>query len=145
MNPLSHDDLESPAYRREIDLVFELIEKLKKLKNIELIKQGEILRTKQKHRETGVEYEYEFEVQTSVRLLQTDTDRRLGMILLRPLKMTKMDNNKETKLGYKPESIEKSLNSVTNYLKITDNLNYLNEFEWFDGEQYQTLTKIIPS
>lgn len=143
MNPLSHDDLESPAYRREIEMVFDIIKELRKLKNEILIKQGEVLRTTQKHKDTGVEYQYEFEVQTSVRLIETDSESRLSKILIRPLKVTQMDNKKETKLGYEPEAIEKSLKSVTNFLKITENLDYLDEFEWNNGKDFQTLANII--
>jgi len=145
MNPLSHDDLESPAYRRELELVFDIIEELRKLKNEEIIKQGAKLIIKKTHGKNGKEFEYEFEVQTSVRSLETGNSKKSSKILVRPLKMVELPANKEKKLGYETESLDKALESVLKYLEITDTLDPLDEFFLQDGENLKSLKSIIGS
>lgn len=58
MNPLSHDDLESPVFRRELELVFDIIEDLHHLKNTVILTAGSKIVMKKKHAETGIEKEY---------------------------------------------------------------------------------------
>ncbi len=143
MNPLSHDDGESPAYRKELELGFELIKKLQTLKNTEYIKQGEIIRTQQAHGETGVPYLYEFEVQTSVRVLISDTERKISKLIIRPTKMTKLDDNKVEKFIYDAEPIDKGLKSVCDFLKIGAELDPLQEFTWRNGDSDEPLNSML--
>lgn len=143
MNPLSHDDGVSPAYRKELELGFSLLEKLQKLKNREVIPQGGIIQTTQIHGESGIPYFYEFEVQTSLRLLTTETEKKLSKLLIRPLKMIKLDDNEEKIMGYKPELIEKGFTSICKFLKITEELQPLEQFLWKNGDVYEQLSTIL--
>lgn len=143
MNPFSHDDGESPAYRRELELGFSLIEKLNKLDNKERIKQGEIIQTTQTHSNTGIAYLYEFEVQTSVRAIITESDKKISKLFIRPMKMTTLNDNKEKQLGYEPESLEKGMKSVCAFLKITEELDPYNEFKWKNGDNYEPLSTLL--
>ena len=46
-------------------------------------------------------------------------------------------------LSYEPESIDKSLKSVTDYLKITTPLDPMDAFEWKNGNTYEPLSTIL--
>ena len=145
MNPLSHDDGDSPVYRKELELGFSLLEKLQELRSTEVLKQGAIISTRQVHRESGAEYIYEFEVQTAVRLISTETEKKIGRIMVRPLRMTSIKDNKATQLGYEPESLEKGLKSVSDRLKIPDALDPLKDCTWKNSEKDEPLSSILDS
>ena len=147
MNPLSHDDWGSPVYRRELEEGFKLLKKLDSLKNMKVFKPGDTIRIQQIHPKTKSIFMYSFEIQESVSLISTDTEKRIGKIIVRPLNMTEIDlkgiSKKPVTLSYEPESIDKSLKSVTDYLKITTPLDPMDAFEWKNGNTYEPLSTIL--
>lgn len=147
MNPLSHDDWGSPVYRRELEEGFNLLKKLDGLKNVKIFKPGDTIRIQQVHPETKSIFMYKFEIQESVNLISTDAEKKMGKIMIRPLNMTEIDlkgvSKKPVTLSYEPESIDKSLKSVTDYLKITTPLDPMNVFEWKNGGAYEPLSTIL--
>ncbi|WP_032596523.1 hypothetical protein, partial [Bacteroides fragilis] len=74
-------------------------------------------------------------------------EKRIGKIIVRPLNMTEIDlkgiSKKPVTLSYEPESIDKSLKSVTDYLKITTPLDPMDAFEWKNGNTYEPLSTIL--
>ena len=70
MNPLSHDDLKSPAYRMEIERVFKIIDELKQLKAVTKLKAGKKVKISKEHPHSKFIYEYEFELRADVKLIQ---------------------------------------------------------------------------
>lgn len=73
MNPLSHDDLESQVYKRELELVFSLIEELKKLKNTILLKSGSRIVLRKINQATGKERKYTSELTNPIRRIEYGT------------------------------------------------------------------------
>ena len=85
MNPLSHDDFESPVYKRELQLVFEIIDELKMLKNTILMNAGEKIVMKRVNAATAVEREYVCELTTPIRRIEHAHEVKIPAFYILPL------------------------------------------------------------
>lgn len=70
MNPLSHDDPDSPVFRREIEDVFKIIDELGRLKNEIIVKPGKMITMKKNNGKNGLLRTYVCELTTPVRILR---------------------------------------------------------------------------
>lgn len=68
LNPLSHDNLHSPVFKRELEETFNALKKLKKFKNILLFNTGKILRIEFKDN-NKVSHKYKVKLDTNLRYL----------------------------------------------------------------------------
>lgn len=143
MNPLSHNDDDIPVFRKELELGFQLIEKLKMLSNTEVLKEGSVISTTQADTESGVKFKYEFENIVSVRLISTGAEKRLSKIHVRPLRMTNLTDGKIQHLGYEPEPLEKTLKSLTGRLKMTTVLDPMKDVIYKNGANEEALETLL--
>ncbi|WP_281321902.1 AAA family ATPase [Flavobacterium aestivum] len=143
MNPLSHDDNDSPFYRRELELGFELIKKLQVLKNEICFKKGQVIRTIQKNGESGDEFQYDFEIQNTVWLISTENEKAISQIVASPIKRISLQDNKDERLGYPPETLEKNLKKIRHYLKNSETVEPNDSFEWEKDGQWKFLNSLL--
>ncbi|WP_294674207.1 AAA family ATPase [uncultured Fluviicola sp.] len=142
MNPLSHDDLDSPVYRRELELVFEIIDELKKLNNTILLEAGRKIYWKKKHAKTGVEREYISELTSPIRCIEYDGEKKILKFNILPL--TEKDTNKtKTKISY-GGSFEEVHQTFCHSLSIdSSSIDPFKEFHWKNGNSYESLERLI--
>ncbi len=74
-NALSHDDLKSPIYKKELTDSFGLVENLQKLKLLGEIEENTILYLSLKNPNTNVIHEYEIQLIEKLRFLEQDTKK----------------------------------------------------------------------
>jgi energy-coupling factor transporter ATP-binding protein EcfA2 len=110
MNPLSHDDLESPAYRKELESVFKIIEELTKLENVLKLKAGITLYLMKENPQTRTKYQYEFELMENIRLISSGSEKTHSPITVLPVKMKVVKN--ESSKPYKYPLLNKILTKV---------------------------------
>ncbi|MFD2035173.1 AAA family ATPase [Belliella marina] len=99
MNPLSHDDFESPIYKKELQLVFEIIDDLKGLKNTILMNAGEKIIMKKTNPSTGLEREYVCELTTPIRRIEHAHGVKIPVFYILPLTQKEGDQRK-CKISY---------------------------------------------
>lgn len=131
MNPLSHDDLESPAYRRELELVFGIIENLRKLKREVVLKSGKKVHLKKAHSETGVLREYICELKSNVVKLEYEGVTKISSIDVLPL--SQQDEGTQKKAISFEGTIEQVYDKICHSLRIDQTTNLLEDFELPDG------------
>jgi energy-coupling factor transporter ATP-binding protein EcfA2 len=85
MNPLSHDDLESPVFRQELELVFDIIVNLQKLKNTVILDAGSKIFMKKEHAETGIEKEYICQLLSPLRKIECNNVIKYSKFKILPL------------------------------------------------------------
>lgn len=95
MNPLSHDDFDSPVYRRELLLVFEIIDELRKLKNTILLDSGKEIIMKKVNPKTGLIREYVCQLTTPVRRIEHGHEIRFTKFNILPITQKEGDQKKE--------------------------------------------------
>jgi len=141
LNPLSHDDLESPVYRRELELVFEIIEELKKLKNVILLEAGRKIIMKKAHSETGVEREYVSELTTPIRCIEYNGQRRIVKFHILPL-TEKDGTGKKNKISFKG-TFEEVYERFCYSLSAEKISNPYEEFQWKNGNNFESLNTLL--
>ena len=90
-----------------------------------------------------MKFRYEFESVVPVRLISSGKEQKLSKIHVRPLRMTNLTNGKVNNLGYEPEPLEKTLKSVTGYLKITSVLDPMKEVNYKNGDKEESLETLF--
>lgn len=131
MNPLSHDDFESPVYRRELELVFDIINELQKLKNIIILNAGKKIRMRKINPQTGLEREYVCELTTPIRRIEHGDEKRIVSFNILPLTQKEGDQKKEKiSFGGKFEEI---YGKLCHSLTIEKAQDPFNDFELMDG------------
>ncbi|EPR65486.1 AAA family ATPase [Cyclobacterium qasimii] len=131
MNPLSHDDLESPAYRRELELVFEIIGELKQLKRTTILKAGKKIHLKKAHGTTGIVREYVCELKSNIVKLEHGTVSKLSRIDILPI--SQQDTGRAKRVINFEGTIEDIYNKLCHSLEIDEAVNLLEDFELTDG------------
>lgn len=131
MNPLSHDDLESPTYRRELELVFEIIEDLRKLKRKIVLKSGKKVHLKKAHGETGVVREYICELKSNIVKLEYEGITKFSSIDVLPL--SQQDEGGQKKAISFEGTIEQVYGKMCHSLRIDHTANLLEDFTLPDG------------
>ncbi|MEP5341049.1 MAG: AAA family ATPase [Algibacter sp.] len=137
MNPLSHDDLNSPTYRRELELVFVIIKSLKQLENSVVLNAGQKIIMKKTHGKTGVEREYVCLLKSDIRILRSDKEMKYSEVVILPLTQ-KDTNDVRKKISYEG-SIKEVYNKLCHSLKVPEEDNLLVDFELIDGTNLNTL------
>lgn len=137
MNPLSHDDSASPVYKRELQLVFEIIKELKKLKNTILINAGEQITMKKLNAATGLEREYVCELTTPIRRIQHSHGVKIPTFYILPLTQRDGDN-KKCKISYGGK-FDDIYGMFCHSLKIEKSEDPFNEFVLKDGSSLKQL------
>ncbi len=137
MNPMSHDDLESPIYRREIDLVFDIIESLRTLGNRIILPQGRKIHFKKASTETGIMREYVCELMSPLRRLEANGKIVITKLQILPLTEQDAGSNRKT-INYK-DSLDKVYDKFCYSLKIEKSINPLEDFFIGDGITLQEL------
>lgn len=137
MNPLSHDDPESPVFRKELELTFRIIGRLQKLKNTVVLKAGEEIRLKKANSGTGTETIYISRLLTPLRKLEYD-----GMVTIskvRILALTQKDGDQpKKKISYDGE-LEEIYNKFCHYLSAPKSTDPFADFELMDGSSLRKL------
>lgn len=95
MNPLSHDDTDSPVYRREIEDVFSIIDELRKLKNEIVVKEGKKITMKKNNPRDGVLRTYVSVLTTPVRILRQGEKIAIPDFCILPITKKDGDQNRE--------------------------------------------------
>lgn len=138
MNPLSHDDMESPVYRRELELVFDIINSLKNLKNTVVIDAGKKIHFKGVHAKTGIEREYISQVLSPVRKIECAGVIKIARFQLLPLTEQDAGKNK-IKISYNGK-FEDVYTTFCHSLEIGKSRNPFDDFRLPDGT---SLTQLI--
>jgi energy-coupling factor transporter ATP-binding protein EcfA2 len=138
MNPLSHDDVESPVYRRELELVFDIINSLKNLKNTVVIDAGKKIHFKRAHAKTGIEREYISQVLSPIRKIECAGVIKITRFQLLPLTEQDAGKNK-IKISYNGK-FENVYTTFCHSLEISASTNPFDDFRLPDGT---TLTQLI--
>lgn len=136
MNPMSHDDLESPVYRRELELVFDIIKELQKLKNTIVLHSGKKI-VMEKADDQGVMKKYICELSTPLRKLEYGSDWRITKIEVLLLS-EKADGGAKKKISY-PGTIESVYDQMCHDLKVEKADNLLKDFTTTDGTSLYNL------
>ena len=131
MNPLSHDDFDSPVYRRELLLVFEIISELKKLKNTILLDSGKEIIMKKVNPKSGLIREYVCQLTTPIRRIEHGHDIRFSKFNILPITQKEGDTNKvKISFGGKFEEVYERL---CYSLDIEKSENPFDDFELKNG------------
>ncbi|GHT40630.1 hypothetical protein FACS189437_06480 [Bacteroidia bacterium] len=138
MNPLSHDDTESPVFRRELELVFGIINSLENLKNTVVLDSGKKIHFKRVHAKTGVEREYISQILSPIRKIECEGVIKISRFQLLPL--TEQDAGKsKVKISYNGK-FEDVYATFCHSLEISESTNPFDDFGLSDGT---TLTQLI--
>jgi energy-coupling factor transporter ATP-binding protein EcfA2 len=93
MNPLSHDDSESPVFRREIVDVFKIIDELRDLSNEIVVESGQKIKMKKNNALDGIERIYVSVITTPVRVIKHRHTKVISKFSILPL--TQKDGEKQ--------------------------------------------------
>jgi energy-coupling factor transporter ATP-binding protein EcfA2 len=140
MNPMSHDDLDSPVYRREIDLVFDIIKSLRTLRNTVILPQGRKIHFKKASGETGIMREYVCELMSPLRRLEANGKTVITTLQILPLTEQDAGSNKKT-INYK-DTLDKVYDKFCHSLKIEKSVNPFEDFSAGDGITLQELINL---
>lgn len=94
MNPLSHDNLQSPAYRSELQEVFRLIDELRKLRNVIVMDVGADFKLSKKNIRTGHNHIFEFKLKSKLRRVNYDQQTKFSPVTMQPIKVQIIDGEK---------------------------------------------------
>src|SRR5690606_34400969 len=131
MNPLSHDDFDSPVYRRELLLVFDIIDELRKLKNTILLDAGKEIIMKKVNPKTGLIREYVCQLTTPVRRIEHGHETRISTFHILPLTQKEgEEQKKKISFGGKFEDI---YGMFCHSLKVATSENPFDDFELKNG------------
>lgn len=131
MNPLSHDDFGSPVYRRELLLVFDIIDELRKLKNTILLNSGKEIIMKKVNPKTGLIREYVCQLTTPVRRIEHGHETRISTFHILPLTQKEgEEQKKKISFGGKFEDI---YGMFCHSLKVAKSENPFDDFELKNG------------
>ncbi len=130
LNPLSHDDWESPVFRRELEMVFEMIGKLDKLQNIVLLKSGQKIRMRKVYGPEEKEREYVCQLVGPLRKISNGEECVINDFEILPL--TQQEGGEKKKLSY-CNKFRKVYEQCCHSMKIEKAENPYTEFELMDG------------
>ena len=131
MNPLSHDDFDSPVYRRELLLVFDIIDELRKLKNVILLDAGKEIIMRKVNSKNGLLVEYVCQLTTPIRRIEHGHERRFTKFNILPITQKEGDKKKE-KISF-GGGFEEVYGRLCYYLAIEKSENPFNDFELRNG------------
>lgn len=137
MNPLSHDDPESPVFRKELELTFHIIGRLQKLKNTVVLEAGKEIRMKKVNPATGIETVYISQLLTPFRKLEYDGTVKISKV--RILALTQKDGDQPKKKISFDGELEEIYGMFCHYLSTQKSENPFADFELMDGRQLSEL------
>lgn len=136
MNPLSHDDWESPVFGKELEMVFQIIERLRKLQNIIVLKSGEKIRMRKIYGPENKEREYICQLVGPIRKISNGEEWSITDFEVLPL--TQKDGDEKKKLSYCNKFL-KVYNQCCHSMGIEKAENPYTEFELMDGTSLNDL------
>jgi energy-coupling factor transporter ATP-binding protein EcfA2 len=131
LNPLSHDDLEAPHYRREIQAGIDLVQSLQKIKVKDIVKAEDsakkTMKLGVKDTVSGVMHQYEITVLENLRIIQQNT----GPVKLSSVECAVDDRTSKRPFVSMTEAleaiwIERSYTGQTDYAEFYKNIKITN-------------------
>jgi energy-coupling factor transporter ATP-binding protein EcfA2 len=102
LNPLSHDDLRSPIFKKELEKGFLILEELQKVNSkilISISNENPLFLFFDKEDVVGSEYSYKFQLLENLRYLEYDGTERLLKTECKPISRTLKSTNTEDEQG----------------------------------------------
>lgn len=125
LNPLSHDDIQSPYFKSELEKTFEILDSLRKLKKIEIIKAGESLFIT-KNDSQGIEHKFSLEALENFYVFKQAAQRIYSKINFKTI--NKWSNDAREDFPSEIMKLEKVYSNICSFLNTTPSADISSEF-----------------
>jgi energy-coupling factor transporter ATP-binding protein EcfA2 len=141
-NPFSHDNLDKPIYRAEIDKAFAFVDELRKISKKELLKEGDKIYLNVSEESKAIR-KYEIKAKDSVFVFQCDENKKTNALVVEftskkySIEETETSFNKQN--GNLAKLFDKAVHSVTAQSNASDGKDMLDEFFDNNGRKLQQM------
>lgn len=125
LNPLSHDDIKSPYFKSELEKTFQILDALRALKRIEIIKAGESLFIT-KNNSQGVEHKFSLESKDNFSVIKQDATRVYSKCAF--VTKNKWINDIREDFPSEITNLELVYKNICRFLKVPPSADFSSEF-----------------